>query len=125
MIELPLGESEPGKYILVLRINPDTAARPVFVQVTAKVSNEKRNIFVAPVRMPGATRMSLSAREPLMPCARPHPSLRACLPLSQAWFCMADPVWVGRDWWRTACMRHAWRSRYTACHPEDRRFVRI
>ena len=55
MIEVPLDDGS-GRYVLVLRINPDTAPRPVFVQLTARFSKEKRSIFWAPVRMPGSTR---------------------------------------------------------------------
>ena len=54
MIEVPLDDS--GRYVLVLRINPDTAPRPVFVQLAARFSKEKRTIFWAPIRMPGSTR---------------------------------------------------------------------
>ena len=42
--------------MLVLRINRDDALRPVFVQLTARFSKEKRSIFWAPIRMPGSTR---------------------------------------------------------------------
>ena len=48
MIEVPLGDEGPGRYVLVIRIDRDTAPRPVFVQ--------KRGISWAPVRMPGSTR---------------------------------------------------------------------
>ena len=44
MIEVPLDDS-PGRYVLVLRINRDDAPRPVFVQLTARFSKEKRSIF--------------------------------------------------------------------------------
>ena len=55
MIEVPLDDS-PGRYVLVLRINRDDAPRPVFVQLAARFSKEKRSIFWAPIRMPGSTR---------------------------------------------------------------------
>jgi Schlafen, AlbA_2 len=55
MIEVPLDDGS-GRYVLVLRVNADTAPRPVFVQLTARFSKEKRSIFWAPVRMPGSTR---------------------------------------------------------------------
>lgn len=55
MIEVPLDDGS-GRYVLVLRVNPDAAPRPVFVQLTARFSNEKRTIFWAPIRMPGSTR---------------------------------------------------------------------
>ena len=57
MIEVALDDS-PGRYVLVLRINPDAAPRPVFVQLTARFSKEKRSIFYAPIRMPGSTRQA-------------------------------------------------------------------
>ena len=55
MIEVPLDDGS-GRYVLVLRVNPDAVPRPVFVQLTARFSKEKRSIFWAPVRMPGSTR---------------------------------------------------------------------
>ena len=55
MVEVPLDDGS-DRYVLVLRINPDTAPRPVFVQLTARFSKEKRNIFWVPIRMPGSTR---------------------------------------------------------------------
>jgi hypothetical protein len=57
MIEVPLDDN-PGRYVLVLRINRDAAPRPVFVQLTARFSKEKRSIFYAPIRMPGSTRQA-------------------------------------------------------------------
>jgi hypothetical protein len=60
MIEVPLDDNNPGRYVLVLRINPDDAPRPVFVQLTARFSKEKRSILwarsacpVPPARRPG------------------------------------------------------------------------
>jgi hypothetical protein len=50
MIEVPLGAERPGRYVLVIRIDRDTAPRPVFVQ--------RRGTFWAPVRMPGSTRQA-------------------------------------------------------------------
>ena len=44
MIEVPLDDGS-GRYVLVLRVNPDTAPRPVFVQLTARFSKEKRSIY--------------------------------------------------------------------------------
>ena len=51
MIEVPLGDDKPARYVLVLRINRDTAPRPVFVQ-------GRGGRFWAPVRMPGSTRQA-------------------------------------------------------------------
>jgi predicted HTH transcriptional regulator len=51
MIEVPLGDDKPGRYVLVIRINRDTAPRPVFVQ-------ERGGICWAPVRMPGSSRQA-------------------------------------------------------------------
>ena len=51
MIEVPLGDDKPGRYILVIRVNRDTAPRPVFVQ-------GRDGRFWAPVRMPGSTRQA-------------------------------------------------------------------
>ena len=55
MFEVPLDDGS-DRYVLVLRVNADTAPRPVFVQLTARFSKEKRTIFWAPIRMPGSTR---------------------------------------------------------------------
>jgi hypothetical protein len=57
MIEIPL-DDKPGRYVFVIRIDRDSAPRPVFVQVTARFSKETRNIFWAPIRMPGSTRQA-------------------------------------------------------------------
>ncbi|HEY6315853.1 MAG TPA: RNA-binding domain-containing protein [Streptosporangiaceae bacterium] len=51
MIEVPLGDDKPGRYVLVIRVNRDTAPRPVFVQ-------DRGGRFWAPVRMPGSTRQA-------------------------------------------------------------------
>jgi hypothetical protein len=55
MFEVPLDDGS-GRYVLVLRVNAETAPRPVFVQLTARFSTEKRTIFWAPIRMPGSIR---------------------------------------------------------------------
>src|SRR5262249_5205456 len=51
MIEVPLGDDKPGRYVLMIRVNRDTAPRPVFVQ-------DRGGRFWAPVRMPGSTRQA-------------------------------------------------------------------
>jgi Schlafen, AlbA_2 len=51
LIEVPLGDDKRGRYVLVLRINRDTAPRPVFIQGGG-------GIIWAPVRMPGSTRQA-------------------------------------------------------------------
>ena len=51
MIEVPLGDDKPGRYVLVLRISRDTAPRPVFIQ-------GRGGLLWAPVRMPGSTRQA-------------------------------------------------------------------
>lgn len=51
MIEVPLGTDNPGKYVLVIRVNRDIAPRPVFIQ-------GKGGITWAPVRMAGSTRQA-------------------------------------------------------------------
>jgi hypothetical protein len=53
MIEVPVGERAPDRYVLVIRINRDIARRPVFVQREGRGS-----FFLAPVRMPGSTRQA-------------------------------------------------------------------
>jgi hypothetical protein len=51
MIEVPLGDDKPDRYVLVIRVNRDIAPRPVFVQ-------GRGGRFWAPVRMPGSTRQA-------------------------------------------------------------------
>ncbi|HET9894587.1 MAG TPA: ATP-binding protein [Streptosporangiaceae bacterium] len=51
MIEVPLGAGSLGKYVLVIRVNRDTAPRPVFIQ-------GKGGISWAPIRMAGSTRQA-------------------------------------------------------------------
>lgn len=51
MVEVPLGDDKPDRYVLVIRVNRDTAPRPVFVQ-------GRGGRFWAPVRMPGSTRQA-------------------------------------------------------------------
>jgi hypothetical protein len=58
MFEVPLGDECPDKYVIVIRVRREEAPRPVFVQVTAKFTSEKREIYLAPVRVPGDTRQA-------------------------------------------------------------------
>ena len=51
MIEVPLGDDKPDRYVLVMTVNRDTALRPVFVQ-------GRGGRFWAPVRMPGSARQA-------------------------------------------------------------------
>jgi len=50
LIEVPLGDERPDRFVLVIRINRETAPRPVFVQ--------RKGLSWAPVRMPGSTRQA-------------------------------------------------------------------
>lgn len=56
VVEVPVGDDKPGRYVVVIRINRDIAPRPVFVQVAAKFCNERHIHYMAPVRIPGDTR---------------------------------------------------------------------
>ncbi|MCW2932152.1 MAG: hypothetical protein JWM19_3114 [Actinomycetia bacterium] len=58
MFEVPIGEDQPGKYVLVIRIRADTAPRPVMVQRTGAGGD---GIFWIPVRIPGGTRQATRA----------------------------------------------------------------
>lgn len=58
MFEVPLGDDQPGKYVLVIRIRPELAPRPVMVQRTGPGGD---GIFWIPVRIPGGTRQATRA----------------------------------------------------------------
>jgi len=58
MFEVPAGIQQPGKYVLVIRIKPETAPRPVMVQRTGPGGD---GIFWIPVRIPGGTRQATRA----------------------------------------------------------------
>ncbi len=57
MFEVPLGDAHPGMYVLVIRIRPELAPRPVMVQRTKPGDG----IFWIPVRIPGGTRQATRA----------------------------------------------------------------
>jgi Schlafen, AlbA_2 len=59
MFEVPIGDDQPGKYVLVIRIKPETAPRPVMVQRTKQHGGD--GIFWVPVRRPGGTRQATRA----------------------------------------------------------------
>jgi hypothetical protein len=58
MFEVPLGVDHPGRYVLVIRIRPELAPRPVMVQRTGPGGD---GIFWIPVRIPGGTRQATRA----------------------------------------------------------------
>jgi len=58
MFEVPLGDDQPGKHVLVIRIRPELAPRPVMVQRTGPGGD---GIFWIPVRIPGGTRQATRA----------------------------------------------------------------
>ena len=58
MFEVPLGEDQPGLYILVIRVRRELAPRPVMVQRTGSGGD---GIFWVPVRIPGGTRQATPA----------------------------------------------------------------
>jgi len=61
MFEVPLGDDQPGKHILVIRIRRELAPRPVLVQRTIGSGDGKTNLFWIPVRIPGGTRQATRA----------------------------------------------------------------
>lgn len=61
MFEVPLGEDQPGRHILVIRIRRELAPSPVLVQRTIGSGDEKINLFWIPVRIPGGTRQATRA----------------------------------------------------------------
>jgi predicted HTH transcriptional regulator len=58
MFEVPLGDDRPGKHVLVIRIRPELAPRPVMVQRTGPGGD---GVFWIPVRIPGGTRQATRA----------------------------------------------------------------
>jgi hypothetical protein len=58
MFEVPLGDDQMGKHVLVIRIRPELAPRPVMVQRTGPGGD---GIFWIPVRIPGGTRQATRA----------------------------------------------------------------
>jgi hypothetical protein len=61
MFEVPLGEDQPGKHVLVIRIRRELAPRPILVQRTIGSGEDKTNLFWIPVRIPGGTRQATRA----------------------------------------------------------------
>jgi hypothetical protein len=61
MFEVPVDEDQPGRHILVIRIRPGLAPRPVMVQRTIGSGGDKASIFWTPVRIPGGTRQATRA----------------------------------------------------------------
>jgi Putative DNA-binding domain len=61
MFEVPLGDDQPGLYVLVIRIRPELTPRPVMVQRTIGSGADKSTIFWIPVRIPGGTRQATRA----------------------------------------------------------------
>jgi hypothetical protein len=61
MFEVPLGENQPGRHILVIRIRRELAPRPVLVQRTIGSGEDKTSLFWIPVRIPGGTRQATRA----------------------------------------------------------------
>ncbi len=61
MFEVSLGDHQPDRYIVVIRVRRDLAPRPVLVQRTSGSGDGKRSIFWIPVRIPGGTRQATRA----------------------------------------------------------------
>lgn len=58
MFEVAIGDTAPGQFVLVIRIRPELAPRPVMVQRTGPGGD---GIFWCPVRIPGGTRQATRA----------------------------------------------------------------
>jgi Putative DNA-binding domain len=58
MFEVPIGDEQPGRYVLAIRIRPELAPRPVMVQRKGPGGD---NFFWIPVRIPGGTRQATRA----------------------------------------------------------------
>jgi Putative DNA-binding domain len=58
MFEVPLGDNQPGMYVVVIRIKPERAPRPVMVQRKGPSGD---HFFWIPVRIPGGTRQATRA----------------------------------------------------------------
>jgi len=61
MFEVELGDDQPGRYVLVIRIKPELAPRPVMAQRTVGSGDDKTSMFWIPVRIPGGTRQATRA----------------------------------------------------------------
>lgn len=73
MFEVEIGDSAPGRYVLVIRVRPELAPRPVMVQRTGPGGD---GIFWTPVRIPGGTRQATRAELAAL-FAEPAPGRRA------------------------------------------------
>jgi Schlafen, AlbA_2 len=61
MFEVPLGDDQPGRHVLVIRVRRELTPRPVLVQRTIGSGDDKAGIFWIPVRIPGGTRQATRA----------------------------------------------------------------
>jgi predicted HTH transcriptional regulator len=61
MFEVPVDDDQLGRHILVIRIRPGLAPRPVMVQRTIGSGGDKASTFWTPVRIPGGTRQATRA----------------------------------------------------------------
>jgi hypothetical protein len=71
MFEVPLGDDQPGLYVLVIRIKGELTPRAVLVQQTIGSGADKTSIFWIPVRIRGA------------PGRQPERKWRHCSPSSR------------------------------------------
>jgi Putative DNA-binding domain len=71
MFEVPLGDDQPGKHVLVIRIRRDLSPRPVLVQRTIGSGDGKTTLFWIPVRIPGGTRQATRAEMAALFAERP------------------------------------------------------
>jgi hypothetical protein len=61
MFEVSLGDDQPGRHVLVIRVRRELAPRPVLVQRTIGSGDDKASVFWIPVRIPGGTRQATRA----------------------------------------------------------------
>ena len=90
MFEVPLGEDQPGKYVLVIRVRPELVPRPVMVQRTGPGGD---GIFWIPVRIPGGTRQATRAEMAALFAEQPAAGTRP----GDSWDFGAPQVPTGAD----------------------------
>ena len=93
MFEVPLGEDQPGRHILVIRIRCELAPRPVLVQRTIGSGEDKTSLFWIPVRIPGGTRQATRAEMTALFAEQPA----TVAPLSGNWDFDAPQLPAGKD----------------------------
>ena len=92
MFEVPVDNDQPGRHILVIRIRPGLAPRPVMVQRTIGSGGDKASIFWTPVRIPGDTRQATRAELAALFAEQP-----ATAGQDSGWNIQAPQIPAGKD----------------------------